>query len=221
MEEQLKDDEMPIVDLEKLVEESEFTELDFAALSTFTNQEFAMELIKTCSEYIGITRANNINQVSRFLRLFGLGTKDENGKWMAFCAAGLSFAAAKTFCDLSGIKYNQDNAISVFKSVLLAIKDKYFRPSARVREVKETAINQGRYLENNSANRKLVKPGYLILFQFDKDVLPDHIGIVTSIDQDSVKTIEFNTSTEDDTNGGAVARRDRPFRTIQGFVKIY
>ena len=91
----------------------------------------------------------------------------------------------------------------------------------RVREIKETAINQDKYLINSSANRKLVKPGYLVLFQFDVDVLPDHIGIVSSIDSDSVKTIEFNTSAENNTNGGAVSRRDRPFKTIDGFVKLY
>jgi hypothetical protein len=76
-------------------------------------------------------------------------------------------------------------------------------------------------LINSAANRKLVKPGYLVLFQFDVDVLPDHIGIVSSIDSDSVKTIEFNTSAENNTNGGAVSRRDRPFKTIDGFVKLY
>jgi hypothetical protein len=83
------------------------------------------------------------------------------------------------------------------------------------------AINQGRYLVNNAANRALVKPGYIVLFQFDSDSLPDHVGIVDSIDSDSVKTVEFNTSDTDNTNGGAVARRDRPFRVIQGFIKIY
>jgi hypothetical protein len=220
MEEQIKDNDVPIVDLEKLVEEGEFKELDFSLLSTFSNQEFALELLKTSSEYLGISRSNNIEQVARFLRLFGLGTKDGKA-WMPFCAAGISFAAAKTFCDLSGIKYNQKNAISVFKSVLLVIKNRFFRPSPRVREIKETAINQDKYLINSSANRKLVKPGYLVLFQFDVDVLPDHIGIVSSIDSDSVKTIEFNTSAESNTNGGTVSRRDRPFKTIDGFVKLY
>jgi hypothetical protein len=220
MEEQIKDNDVPIVDLEKLVEEGELKELDFSLLSTFSNQEFALELLKTSSEYLGISRSNNIEQVARFLRLFGLGTKDGKA-WMPFCAAGISFAAAKTFCDLSGIKYNQKNAISVFKSVLLVIKNRFFRPSPRVREIKETAINQDKYLINSSANRKLVKPGYLVLFQFDVDVLPDHIGIVSSIDSDSVKTIEFNTSAESNTNGGTVSRRDRPFKTIDGFVKLY
>lgn len=215
---QLKDSELPECDLEKLVEESS-AEL-FEQLSSFDNKQFALALLVTCREYLGVSRAGNIDQVARFLKLFNLPTK-MSGKWVPYCAAGLSFAAAKTFCDLSGIKYNQNNAIQVFRSVLLKIKDRFFRPTARCWELKETAINQDRFLVNNAENRKLVKPGYIVLFNFDKDVLPDHVGIVESIDSDSVKTVEFNTSSTDDTNGGAVTRRDRPFRTIQGFVKIY
>ena len=38
MEEQIKDNDVPIVDLEKLVEEGELKELDFSLLSTFSNQ---------------------------------------------------------------------------------------------------------------------------------------------------------------------------------------
>lgn len=215
---QLKDHELPECDLEKLVEDSIAEE--FSQLSSFDNKEFALALLETCKEYLGVSRADNIDQVARFLKLFNLPTRMD-GKWVPYCAAGLSFAAAKTFCNLSGIKYNQDNAIRVFRSVLLRIKDKFFRPTARCWELKETAINQDRFLVNNAANRKLVKPGYIVLFNFDSDVLPDHVGIVESIDADSVKTVEFNTSSSDDTNGGAVSRRDRSFKTIQGFVKIY
>lgn len=215
---QLKDHELPECDLEKLVEESMTDE--FEQLSSFDNKEFAIALLETCKEYLGISRADNIDQVSRFLKLFNLPTRMQ-GKWVPYCAAGLSFAAAKAFCNLSGIKYNQDNAIRVFRSVLLRIKDRFFRPTARCWELKETAINQDRFLVNNAANRKLVKPGYIVLFNFDSDVLPDHVGIVESIDADSVRTVEFNTSSTDDTNGGAVSRRDRAFKTIQGFVKIY
>jgi hypothetical protein len=215
---QLKDHELPECDLEKLVEESMTDE--FEQLSSFDNKEFALALLETCKEYLGVSRADNIDQVSRFLKLFNLPTRMQ-GKWVPYCAAGLSFAAAKAFCNLSGIKYNQDNAIRVFRSVLLRIKDRFFRPTARCWELKETAINQDRFLVNNAANRKLVKPGYIVLFNFDSDVLPDHVGIVESIDADSVRTVEFNTSSTDDTNGGAVSRRDRAFKTIQGFVKIY
>ena len=215
---QLKDNEIPECDLEKLVEESSVE--TFEQLSSFENNEFAMALLETCREYLGVSRADNIEQVERFLKLFNLPTRMD-GKWVPYCAAGLSFAAAKTFCNLSGIKYDQNNAIRVFRSVLLRLKDRFFRPTARCWELKETAINQGRFLVNNAENRKLVKPGYIVLFNFDKDTLPDHVGIVESIDSDSVKTVEFNTSSVDDTNGGAVSRRDRAFKLIQGFVKIY
>lgn len=216
---QLKDTEIPDCDLEKLVEEG-LKENEILSLSILDDKVFALKLIETCSEYIGVSRSSNLNQVARFLKLFGLPTK-LNGKWVPFCAAGLSFSACKTYCDLCGIKYNSDNALGIFKTVLLRIKNEYFKPSPRCWEIKETAENQKRYLINNSQNRKLVKPGYLVLFNFDKDSLPDHIGIVTAIDQDSVKTIEFNTSSADDINGGAVTRRDRPFNKIQGFVKLY
>jgi hypothetical protein len=38
---------------------------------------------------------------------------------------------------------------------------------------------------------------------------------------DSVQTIEFNTGDFDNINGGAVAKKDRPFKVIQGFIKLY
>ena len=216
---QLKDSEIPGVDLDELVKD-EFSDIDFSTLSNFDKKTFALELINTCSEYIGVSRSDNLEQVSRFLKLFGLPTK-MNGKWVPYCAAGLSFAAAKTYCNLSGIKYNSDNAIKIFKTVLLRIKNDFFRPTARCWEMKETAQNQNKFLINTQANRKLVKPGYLVFFNFDKDALPDHVGIVHSIDSNSVNTIEFNTSSADDVNGGAVTRRERPFNKIQGFVKLY
>lgn len=216
---QLKDSEIPGVELEDLVNQD--VEIpDFQSLQDLDNKLFAQELIKTCEAYLGINRTDNIDQISKFLKLFGLPTR-LNGKWVPYCAAGLSYSAAKTYCNMCGIKYNSNNAVKVFRSVLLKIKHEFFRPTARCWELKETAINQSRFLSNSQQNRKLVKPGYVVLFNFDSDSLPDHVGIVLSIDSDSVKTIEFNTSNADDINGGAVSRRDRPFKVIQGFVKIY
>jgi hypothetical protein len=152
--------------------------------------------------------------------LFNLDVRDGK-RWMPYCAAGLSFAAAKNLCNLSDIKYDANNALGVFKSVLPTIRNRYFLPSPSCFRIRDHAIKQNKWLVNSAANRKLVKPGYLILFQFDSDTLPDHIGIVKSIDSDSVQTIEFNTGDVDNINGGAVARKDRPFKVIQGFIKLY
>jgi len=217
---QLLDHEIPDVDIDKLAEEGILSDALFESLATYDSKTFALNLLEVCAEYVGINRSENLDQVARFLKLFNLGVKD-GSKWMPYCAAGLSFAAAKNLCNLSKIEYNADNAIGVFKSVLPTLRNRYFLPSPSCFRIRDFAIKQKKWLPNSSANRKLVKPGYLVLFQFDSDTLPDHIGIVKSIDSDSVQTIEFNTGDYDNTNGGAVARKDRPFKVIQGFVKLY
>jgi hypothetical protein len=218
--EQIPDHEVPDVDIDKLAEEGTLSEQIFESLSSFDSKTFALELLEVCSEYLGIDRSNNLDQVSRFLKLFNLDVRDGK-RWMPYCAAGLSFAAAKNLCNLSDIKYDANNALGVFKSVLPTIRNRYFLPSPSCFRIRDHAIKQNKWLVNSAANRKLVKPGYLILFQFDSDTLPDHIGIVKSIDSDSVQTIEFNTGDVDNINGGAVARKDRPFKVIQGFIKLY
>lgn len=214
---ELLDSEIQEIDLDKLTEQ----DVDyFQELSTFDNKTFAIKLVDICNSYVGVSRANNLEQVGRFLKLFGFDTR-MNGKWVPYCAAGLSFAAAKNFCNLSNIKYNSDNALQVFRGVLRTIKNRYFMPTPSCYQMKNWAIQQKKWMENNAKNRASVKKGYLVLFQFDKDTLPDHVGIVVSIDSDSVQTIEFNTGDTDNINGGTVARKNRPFKVIQGFIKLY
>jgi hypothetical protein len=218
--EQLPDNEVPYVDIDQLAQEGTLSEEQFSSLAAFDSKTFALELLNVCAEYVGIDRENNLDQVSRFLKLFNLGTRDGK-RWMPYCAAGLSFAAAKNLCNLSAIEYEADNAISIFKAVLPTLRNRYFLPNPSCYRIRDFAIKQKKWLPNSAYNRSLVKPGYLVLFQFDSDTLPDHIGIVRSIDSNSVQTIEFNTGDQDNTNGGAVAKKDRPFNVIQGFIKLY
>ena len=218
--EQIPDNEVPAVDIDQLAQEGSLSDEQFSSLAAFDNKTFATHLLTVCAEYVGIDRNSNLDQVSRFLKLFNLGVRDGN-RWMPYCAAGLSFAAAKNLCNLSSIEYDADNAISVFKSVLPTIRNRYFLPDPSCFRIKDFAIKQNKWMPNSAYNRSLVKPGYLVLFQFDSDPQPDHIGIVRSIDSDSVQTIEFNTGDQDNVNGGAVARKDRPFKVVQGFIKLY
>lgn len=217
--EQIPDDQVPEVDIDELASEGTLAE-DVLSILSIDNKSFALELLKVCNQYVGVSRSNNLDQVARFLKLFNLGTKNGN-RWMPFCAAGMSFSAAKAFCNLNDIKYNSDNAISIYKSLLPTLRNRYFLPSPSVYKIKDYAIKQNKWLENSKYNRSLVKPGYLVCFQFDQDSLPDHIGIVRSIDENSLQTTEFNTGDSDNVNGGSVAHKDRSFSVIQGFVKLY
>lgn len=62
-------------------------------------------------------------------------------------------------------------------------------------------------------------PGDLVLFQFDKDAAADHIGIIEKDNGDTITTIEGNTSTNSDANGGAVMRRTRKKSLIMAVVR--
>ena len=64
------------------------------------------------------------------------------------------------------------------------------------------------------------KVGDLVLFDFSGKGLAGHIGIVEKVNSDgSYTTIEGNTGSGNDANGGAVMRRTRYKSTIRGFAR--
>lgn len=61
------------------------------------------------------------------------------------------------------------------------------------------------------------QPGDLLLFNFDgKKTVATHCGILKSMSGTKIKSIEGNTSTANDTNGGAVMLRDRTTSQVVG-----
>lgn len=66
------------------------------------------------------------------------------------------------------------------------------------------------------------RPGDLVIFNFDGGVV-DHIGrLVNKLSNQTIRTVEGNTSYDDagsQANGGAVAERIRPITMVQAFVR--
>ena len=58
------------------------------------------------------------------------------------------------------------------------------------------------------------KKGDLLLFQFNNDPLPDHIGLCTEVSGTTVTSIEGNTGSGNDANGGMVMERQRPISKV-------
>jgi len=185
--------------------------------TAYMGVSFTQALLKTAAEYIGVSRQNNLPQVAKFLALFDLETKI-NGKWVPFCAAGLSYAACKAYCDLSDIKYTSDNSVEVFKSIKHKVADLEFLPSPSCGTIMQHAQENSTWLSEQ--RNEQVYPGYLVLYNWNGGTWPDHIGLVESATYDKLHTIEFNTSDTDNINGGVVARRIRDFKHVLGFVKI-
>lgn len=61
------------------------------------------------------------------------------------------------------------------------------------------------------------KPGDIAIFDFPGGADTDHCGIIESVNADgTITTIEGNTSTSNDSNGGAVMRRIRKLTFVRG-----
>ena len=64
------------------------------------------------------------------------------------------------------------------------------------------------------------KPGDLVLFDFSgKHTSRDHVGVVKSVGGNTVYTIEGNTGSTNQANGGAVMERQRSKTYITGYVR--
>lgn len=64
------------------------------------------------------------------------------------------------------------------------------------------------------------KPGDLVIFDWNKDNIGDHIGMVIKKNKDgSYVTVEGNTSNINNSNGNCVQIRTREVRFIRGFVR--
>ena len=64
------------------------------------------------------------------------------------------------------------------------------------------------------------KRGDIVLFDFNRNGISDHIGIVLSVNKDgSITTIEGNTGSGNNTNGGQVQKRTRYKKQVNYFIR--
>jgi len=61
----------------------------------------------------------------------------------------------------------------------------------------------------------------LVVFDWNDDGVSDHIGLVKSIDGQSVQTVEFNTRADGASAGGYVLQKNRDLKLVRGFVDLY
>ena len=65
---------------------------------------------------------------------------------------------------------------------------------------------------------KFFRPGDVAIFNFPGGATTDHCGIIEAVTETGVVTIEGNTGSESDADGGQVQRRERPLNHIVGAV---
>ena len=63
------------------------------------------------------------------------------------------------------------------------------------------------------------KPGDIVIFDFPGGAATDHTGILESLSGGAVTTIDGNTGTASDANGGAVMRRTRSKTLVAAYIR--
>lgn len=172
-----------------------------------------------------VSRKNKATQVLEFLDIV-----DEKGIGTPFCAAGVSYAACRAYCDLKeSVKYDPDHITeerkSTFKTKLTTINAHYFFPNSAVRIIKRHAIEHNRWADRSTTPL----PGWLVVYSWKTgETLGNHIGIVDEVKNGgkSLITLEYNTTMQvgsgSERDGGHVAEKYREVNdTVLGYVKIY
>lgn len=168
----------------------------------------------------GVSRASNRLRVTQYLNLLGLDFLDPHGIPTRYCAAGVTWATCKAYCDLNSIAYTPANELAIFRSVLGDVGRFYFKPSAGCQIIMDDAKSRDAFL--SQAHTAL--PGYLVFYNWKGAAHAEHIGIVEGADAAGLKTVEFNTAFASGPNqgdGGAVSKKSRPLKFVLGYAKTY
>ena len=174
-------------------------------------------LVIGAASHVGKNRGNNQEEIERWFNLFDLPFAIK-GKPLPFCAAGLSFVAVALYSRQSGVA---NPTISTLRNFLGDVDRHHFYPTPSVVDMKSVAVGKRRWVARQEAVQALApRPGWVVVFDWNTDGHPDHVGLVEGLDGSTLKTIEFNTSGASATNGGSVARRRRNIdNKVQGFIR--
>jgi hypothetical protein len=152
------------------------------------------------------------------------------GKPVPFCASGVGFAACQAYRQLTNQNANLDdpNTPQIFRDSLTDVQRDFAKTHPACVVMVQAARNNGTWQNptNADGSRVIPKPGWLIFYNWGQNVSPNskaqHVGIV---DEGStireVRTVEFNTSNSNFSNGGAVLARKRPYRNVIGYIDTY
>lgn len=177
----------------------------------------AARTLDVAQGFVGMNQIQNPEMVEEFFGIFNMSARASSGAVLPFCAAGLSYCAAKAYCDYEvphPIQYTDVNKRMIFSEALGDVNRLYFRPHPHVGVIAQDARARSKWLPSTTSAAD-IKPGYLVCFDWDGNAAGDHIGFVTSRSGSSVETIEFNTGK------GSVLRKSRDIRFVLGFVRTY
>ena len=183
------------------------------------DRNLPLTMLVTARNFIGYNRKDNPEQISKFLDLFDLPIATGAGV-VPFCAAGLSYCALTAYArKLSGIS-DQAPTRERLRKLMPDVEHYYFYPTVSCVDLYHIAAGKRRWVPHTPGSARPPKPGWLVLYDWNKRGIPDHCGLVQQPGRDFIKTVEFNTSSGEGSqkNGGTVAEKTRSYEYVLGFV---
>jgi hypothetical protein len=179
-----------------------------------------LSMVSTARQFIGKSRKSNPDTIANFLKLFGLPLKTDNGKDVAFCAAGVSYCALWAYSEALRRSLNDTNKFKELRKLMPDLEFYYFYPTVSCIDMYHIAAGKRRWIDHKVEPRIVPKPGWIALFDWAGVNIPDHCGLVQQASEDKMLTLEFNTSegTGSQKNGGTVAERSRTYQHVYGFI---
>ena len=175
---------------------------------------FGRNLVAAAARHVGVSRKRNQDKVAQYLRMFGL--EPLYGKRSTqFCAAGVAYVAAQSYAQFYGVPLK---GVESLRGTLAEVDSYHFYPSPSVYQMVDDAAARGAWRDFH--NHLTPPPGWLVVSDWRMRSNPEHLGIVVGMEGGCLKTIEFNTSDANLSNGGCVAVKFRNINpTILGYIK--
>ncbi len=166
--------------------------------------------------YLGKDRQNARDLIESFLAMFGLSF-EVHGNVVPFCAAGLSWVATTIYAQQAGIQQRGNQSLQPY---LLEVRQRHFYPTPSVVSMKIVADVEQKWIPLSTAvGANAPRKGWLVVYSWEGK-RPDHVGIIDNIEPGWLNTVEFNTSNQDNRNGGAIAARRRQIgHQVAGYIR--
>jgi hypothetical protein len=222
-------DERLIID-EETVAEIENNVAGEAKGPAVDSKLLALETLKLAKQYadgrVSRKEPPSPSKVKAYLALYGLPFKYSNGQWVPYCAAGVGFTAARTHYRLARQEDPGDN-LAKLRDALPDVTRDFCKTHPATRIMVSAAKSRKAYPNGKTyfaSHKERPEPGWLVFFNWSgSKKFPQHVGIVDSADASGrvLKTVEFNTSDGNPSNGGKVQRRTRSVRYVMGYIRTY
>jgi hypothetical protein len=185
------------------------------------DKSVALATLTAAKTYVGVNRDNSADKVATMLKLFDL-PMNMNGKPVPYCASGISYAACQAYCGIDPqVALDLGQPLGTLRRVQTDIDHYYFKTSPSCAVMVEDARTRGKWVK---VNTEPPQPGWLVFYHWKLDGHPNHVGMVDHVEGSTLHTVEFNTSDREhgsQSNGGAVALKERQLQHVLGFIKTY